>query len=244
MKNIRMRRVRRSLLALALALTGAATMAQAQSLQLACAANAAAGDAATPITLTTGSGWDMRYGAAGTWGPAYTGFRHAAWYNPPTGTWLTPGDPAALLPSVDPYFYRSPVIQVDGARIDLASITATVQEAADNYYNATGIVNSGTPAAGTLVTSSAAGFAALGAPFTPALPWAAGANQLLLQVTNAEPVHTAGAPTGVYATITLTATCLAAPVASPTAVPVDSPWALMLAGLGLAGLARRRLRRR
>lgn len=226
-----------------LAFAAAATAAHGQSLELACATTAAAGDPATPVTLTTGPGWDIRYGTGGTWGAATTTYRHSHWLTPTTGTWLTPGDPiAGDVASALPFFYRSPAIQV-GSRVDLASITVTIQQAADNYYDATGILNTGTPAAGTMVTyGGTSSFSALSTAFTPALAWATGANQILLEARNEEADHTSSTPTGVYATMTVTATCRAAP--QPAAVPADAPWALLLAGLGLAGVAARRLRRR
>ncbi len=56
-----------------------------------------------------------------------------------------------------------------------------------------------------------------------------------------------------YAILNITATCKAAPVPPPPPpppvgtvqpVPVDNPWALLLAGVGLAAFGARRLRRR
>ena len=229
-------------------LWSAAALAQPAALQLVCPAGAQAGDPATPLNLTTGPGWQIRYGAGGTWGPAYTAYRHPAWYNPAAGTWLTPGDPATVpaIASAQPFYYASPVIQVDATRVNLASITTTIQQAADNTYDASGIMNSASPTGAMTGPSSSAGFAALSAPFTPTLTWAAGANQVLLQASNAEAVHAPGTPTGVYATLAITATCLAAPAAAGglQAVPVDDPWALLLAGLGVSALAMRRMRRR
>lgn len=218
----------------------AALAAQAQSLDLACPPGARAGDPATPLTLTTGSGWDISFGTSGTWAPAYTGFRHAAWYNPPTGAWLTPGPVSPPIDSSQPFLYRSPTIQVDGSRVNLSSITISIRQAADNFYNSTGISNS----AGTAMTPYAGGdsFSALSAAFTPSLTWQSGGNQLLMQATNKEASHTASTPTGVYATLTITATCLEPPPPAP--VPMNSPWALALLGLGVATLSARWLRRR
>ena len=233
--------------ALAYVLWGAAALAQAQSLQLACPANAAAGDPATPLTINTSStaplAWDVSYGTTGTW-TAATNWQHPAWFTPAPGqgNWLVPGPIDTGIVTIEPFFYRSPPITVD-ARINLGSIQTALSQATDNYYNATGLVNASTPTAGSLTAyAGPSGFAALNPTVSVAgLPWVTGSNQLLLEASNAGSPHTGSNPTGVYASITITATCLAVP-AVPASVPANSPWALLLAALGVAGVAARRWR--
>ena len=239
-------------------LAGAAVTAQAQ-VALQCPPGAAAGDAATPLTLYTGAGgtWEKRYGTGGTWDAAITGNKHPNWYPgggaaPANGSWLMPSTypTTVAVPSTEPFFYRSPVINVDG-QVDETSIQVQIEQSTDNYYRATGIVNTVSTGPEQYVSyTGTSSFTTLSAPFTPALTWTTGANWLLLHTQNAETAYTPpnGSPTGVYAIINITATCKAAPVVPPAgtvqAVPADNPWALLLAGAALAGLGARRLRRR
>ena len=150
---------------------------------------------------------------------------------------------AAAGPATDPTFdttnpmpFRSPAIQVN-TRIDLSSIQTSIQVAVDNNLLRTGVSNTANPG-GAFVTTAESGFGALSAAFTPALTWTHGANRLIFEVKNTEPTLGAG-PMGIYATVTVTANCNAAPASAVQAVPADAPWALLLAGLGVAGLAAR-----
>ncbi|MDO5288270.1 MAG: IPTL-CTERM sorting domain-containing protein [Pseudomonadota bacterium] len=247
-------------------LAGTATAAQAQAaLTLACPTPAAG--PATTLVVATGPGWTFKEMNATAWENANSAYQHAAWYNPAAagnpGTWLTPDDPTTLpmypTPTGSRFDFRSPAITVD-PRIDLSTITASFERTADNYYHDVGLVNAGTPPAGTFGGASYIGggnHGVLSTPTNVTLPWTTGANQLLLRISNAEhfatvlpdtngvgnpPEH---GPMGVYTKVTLNATCL--PQAAPStvqAVPADNPWALLLAGAALAGLGARRLRRR
>ena len=216
------------------ALAGAAHGPSALSLTC---PTAAAGPA-TPLTFATGAGWERQH--SGLWGAATTTYKHSAWYpsgsTPPVGTaWLSP----ATNPTFDttnPIPFRSPNIQVNN-RIDLSSIQTSIQVAGDNNLLQTGVSNTANPG-GTFVTTAKSGFGALSAAFTPALAWTHGANRLIFEVKNTEATLGAG-PMGIYATVTVTANCNAAPASAVQAVPADAPWALLLAGLGVAGLAAR-----
>ncbi len=243
----------------AMALAGAAS-AQAQ-VTLQCPPGAAAGDAATPLTMYTGADgvWEKRYGA-GNWDAAITGNKHPNWYPgggnaPANGSWLMPQTypTPVTIPTTEPFDYRSPVITVDG-QVDETSITVQIEQSTDNYYRATGIFHGNTEQ-GYVPYTGGNNFASLNGTFSPALTWAAGPNRLVLRTQNAEPTYGAptSSPTGVYAIINITATCKAAPVPPPPPpppvgtvqpVPVDNPWALLLAGVGLAAFGARRLRRR
>lgn len=251
--------VRYALAAAALAGTVAAAHAQS-ALSLSCPTSGAG--PATTLVVATGTGWTFKEMNDTTWANAYTAFQHTAWYNPVLnsnpGTWLTPADPTTVeypTPTGSRFDFRSPAITVD-TRIDLSTITASFERTADNYYHDVGLVNASTPAAGTFGSAPYIGggnHGVLSAPTLVALPWVAGANQLLLRISNAEHVATTipdhngvgippeHGPMGVYTKVTLNATCL--PQATP-AVPADNPWALLLAGAALAGLGARRLRRR
>lgn len=145
-----------------------------------------------------------------------------------------------------PFLFRSPAIQVD-SRIVLSSIQTVVESAVDNNLDQTGVSNA-THAAGTFANTASTGFGGLSTSPTLTsgpgnLEWVHGANQLLLRIRNAENNLAAG-PMGIYAKVTINATCTAAPVAAVTPVPADAPWALLLAGAGVAALTARRMRRR
>ena len=224
----------------AVALAALASAAHGQSaLSLTCP-TAAAGPA-TPLTFATGAGWERQYG--GSWGAATTTYKHSAWYpsggTPPVGTaWLSPGDPTAdpTFDTTNPIPFRSPNIQVNN-RIDLSSVQTSIQVAVDNNLLQTGVSNTTNPS-GVFVATAQSGFGALSAAFTPALTWTHGANRLIFEVKNAEADLGTG-PMGIYATVTVTANCNAAPASAVQAVPANAPWALLLAGLGVAGLAAR-----
>ncbi|MDO5086645.1 MAG: hypothetical protein Q4D74_03425 [Comamonadaceae bacterium] len=243
----------------AAALFGAAISAHAQAaLTLACP-TAAAGPA-TPLEFATGPGWEFKKTTDAAWAPAHTGYKHNNWYpagsNPALGTWLTVSDPATPVNTDAPFDFRSPSITID-PRIDLTTVVTTVERTADNHHDDVGVVNNGTPPAGTFANAGTySGFGTLQS-ITPALAWATGANQLLLRIRNAENIHTTNpdpdintppshGPMGVYTKVTLNATCKAAPPSSASvqAVPVDNPWALMLVALGVGGLAARKMRQR
>ncbi|MDO4705184.1 MAG: hypothetical protein Q4A98_03060 [Comamonadaceae bacterium] len=241
-----------SRLLVAAALAGLATSAQAQ-LKLECPAGAGLGDPATPLTTYTGADgvWEKRYGTTGTWDPAVTGNKHPAWYPgggaaPANGSWLMPAPfptPNAV-PTDEPYYYRSPVITVD-AQVNESSIKVEIQQATDNHYLATGIDN--TNGESYIPHPQADSFGVLSAVFAPSLTWVTGANRLLLHTKNQETIYGPGAanPTGVYATFKITATCKARPApAQAQAVPVDAPWALLLAGTTLTAFGARRLRKK
>ncbi|AKU66623.1 hypothetical protein ADJ79_04095 [Ottowia sp. oral taxon 894] len=123
-------------------------------------------------------------------------------------------------------------------RIDLSSIQTSIQVSVDNDLLRTGVSNTANPG-GAFVTTAQSGFGALSAAFTPALAWTHGANQLIFEVKNAEATLDPTTPMGIYATVTVTANCNAASASTVQAVPADAPWALLLAGLGVAGLAAR-----
>lgn len=243
----------------AAALMAAAAGAQAQ-VALQCPPGAAAGDAATPLTMYTGAGgtWERRYNPAdpnSAWTPAVTGNKHPIWYPgggnaPANGSWLMPQPypTPVTIPTTEPFDYRSPVINVDG-QVDETSIAVQIEQSTDNYYLATGIFH-GNAEQGYVpypLSNVVSNFTGLSAPFAPALTWATGPNQLVLRTRNRESTYAAptSSPTGVYAIINITATCKATPVPPPpVAVPANNPWALLLAAVGLAGLGVSRLRRR
>ena len=218
-------------LAGAVALAALASAAHGQSaLSLSCP-TAAAGPA-TPLTFATGAGWERQ---------------HSGWYpsgsTPPAGTaWLSPADPATnpTFDTTNPIPFRSPGIQVNN-RIDLSSVQTSIQVSVDNNLLRTGVSNTANPG-GAFVTTAQSGFGALSAAFTPTLTWTHGANRLIFEVKNTEANLGAG-PMGIYATVTVTANCNAAPASAVQAVPADAPWALLLAGLGVAGLAARQRQR-
>lgn len=224
----------------AVALAALASAAHGQSaLSLTCP-TAAAGPA-TPLTFATGAGWERQHG--GSWVAATATYKHNDWYpfggTPPAGTaWLSPGDPTAdpTFDTTNPIPFRSPNIQVNN-RIDLSSVQTSIQVSVDNNLLQTGVSNTANPG-GAFVTTGRSGFGALSAAFTPALAWTHGANRLIFEVKNAETTLGAG-PMGIYATVTVTANCNAAPASAVQAVPANAPWALLLAGLGVAGLAAR-----
>ena len=220
----------------AAALAALASTAHSQAVLSLTCPTAAAGPA-TPLTFATGAGWERQHG--GSWAAATTTYRHSAWYSPPAGTaWLSPADPATdpTFDTTNPIPFRSPGIQVNN-RIDLSSVQTSIQVAVDNNLLQTGVSNTANPG-GVFVATAQSGFGALGAAFTPALTWTHGANQLIFEVKNAEATLGAG-PMGIYATVTVTANCNAAPASAVQAVPANAPWALLLAGLGVAGLAAR-----
>lgn len=224
----------------AVALAALASAAHGQSaLSLTCP-TAAAGPA-TPLTFATGAGWERQHG--GSWIAATATYKHNDWYpfggTPPAGTaWLSPGDPTAdpTFDTTNPIPFRSPNIQVNN-RIDLSSVQTSIQVSVDNSLLQTGVSNTANPG-GAFVATAQSGFGALSAAFTPALAWTHGANRLIFEVENAEATLGAG-PMGIYATVTVTANCNAAPASAVQAVPANAPWALLLAGLGVAGLAAR-----
>ena len=224
-------------LAGAVALAALASAAHGQSaLSLTCP-TAAAGPA-TPLTFATGAGWEQQHG--GSWVAATTTYRHGAWYSPPAGeAWLSPDDPATnpTFDTTNPIPFRSPSIQVNN-RIDLSSIQTSIQVVVDNYLLQTGVSNTANPG-GAFVATAQSGHSALSAAFTPALAWTHGANRLIFEVKNAEATLDPSTPMGIYATVTVTANCNAASASAVQAVPADAPWALLLAGLGVAGLAAR-----
>lgn len=144
---------------------------------------------------------------------------------------------------MDPWYYRTPVIQVD-PQIDLGTITVDIQHAVDNRYIATGVMNTAQPD-GVMVAGNGGHnqHGSLGPLFTPALTgWIAGDNRILIQTENAEDTH-GPEPTGLYGILTISALCLAS-TTPPVAVPANNPWALLLVAAGLAGLGAKRLRRR
>lgn len=228
-------------LAGAVALAALASAAHGQSaLSLTCP-TAAAGPA-TPLTFATGAGWERQH--SGSWAAATTTYKNSAWYpsgsTPPAGTaWLSPADPATnpTFDTTNPIPFRSPSIQVNN-RIDLSSIQTSIQVSVDNDLLQTGVSNTANPG-GVFVATAQSGFGALSAAFTPALAWTHGANQLIFEVKNAEATLDPTTPMGIYATVTVTANCNAASASAVQAVPADAPWALLLAGLGVAGLAAR-----
>ena len=224
----------------AAALAALASAAHGQAVLSLTCPTAAAGPA-TLLTFATGAGWEREHG--GSWGAATTTYKHSAWYpsggTPPAGTaWLSPADPATnpTFDTTNPIPFRSPNIQVNN-RIDLSSVQTSIQVAVDNNLLQTGVSNTANPG-GVFVATAQSGFGALGAAFTPALTWTHGANRLIFEVKNAEATLGAG-PMGIYATVTVTANCNAAPASAVQAVPANAPWALLLAGLGVAGLAAR-----
>ena len=224
----------------AVALAALASAAHGQSaLSLTCP-TAAAGPA-TPLTFATGAGWERQHG--GSWIAATATYKHNDWYpfggTPPAGTaWLSPGDPTAdpTFDTTNPIPFRSPNIQVNN-RIDLSSVQTSIQVSVDNSLLQTGVSNTANPG-GAFVATARSGYSALSAAFIPALTWTHGANRLIFEVENAEATLGAG-PMGIYATVTVTANCNAAPASAVQAVPANAPWALLLAGLGVAGLAAR-----
>ncbi len=224
----------------AVALAALASAAHGQSaLSLTCP-TAAAGPA-TPLTFATGAGWERQHG--GSWIAATATYKHNDWYpfggTPPAGTaWLSPGDPTAdpTFDTTNPIPFRSPNIQVNN-RIDLSSVQTSIRVSVDNNLLQTGVSNTANPG-GAFVNTAESGFGALSATFTPALTWTHGANRLIFEVENAEARLDTG-PMGIYATVTVTANCNAAPASAVQAVPANAPWALLLAGLGVAGLAAR-----
>ena len=224
-------------LAGAVALAALASAAHGQSaLSLTCP-TAAAGPA-TPLTFATGAGWERQHG--GSWGAATTTYKHSLWYSPPAGTaWLSPADRATnpTFDTTNPIPFRSPGIQVNN-RIDLSSVQTSIQVAVDNNLLQTGVSNTANPG-GVFVATAQSGFGALSAAFIPALTWTHGANRLIFEVKNAEATLDPTTPMGIYATVTVTANCNAAPASAVQAVPANAPWALLLAGLGVAGLAAR-----
>lgn len=190
----------------------------------------AAAGPATTLTFATGAGWERQHG--GSWAAATTTYKHNNWYpsgsTPPAGTaWLSPADPDTnpTFDTTNPIPFRSPNIQVNN-RIDLSSIQTSIQVAVDNNLLQTGVSNATNPS-GVFVATAQSGFGALGAAFTPALTWTHGANQLILEVKNAEATlgGPLGGPMGIYATVTVTANCNAAPASAVQAVPANAPGA-------------------
>lgn len=78
--------------------------------------------------------------------------------------------------------------------------------------------------------------------------WQAGTNYMIWKVSNNQARHArtgSNGPTGLFAKVTLTATCKAQPGSGTgAAVPVNNPWALGLLGVAVAGAAARSRRRR
>ncbi|WP_288923101.1 hypothetical protein [uncultured Ottowia sp.] len=223
----------------AAALAALASTAHSQAVLSLTCPTAAAGPA-TPLTFATGAGWERQHG--GSWGAATTTYKHSLWYSPPAGTaWLSPADRATnpTFDTTNPIPFRSPGIQVNN-RIDLSSIQTSIQVSVDNDLLRTGVSNTANPG-GVFVATAQSGFGALSAAFIPALTWTHGANRLIFEVKNAEATlgGPLGGPMGIYATVTVTANCNAAPASAVQAVPANAPWALLLAGLGVAGLAAR-----
>lgn len=221
----------------ALALGLAALSAPACSLSLSCPGTGAG--PATPLQVVTGATWQFQ-GSSG-WAAVSDAYKSLWWYPvgtslPSPGAWITPNDPGLLTPSTQQFLFRSPVIQVD-RRINLASIQTSLRAAVDNWLDETGVENSTHPG-GAFVATYLANKTALN-PFTPALAWAHGSNRLVFKVRNREASIAAG-PMGIYALFDITAQCNAA---VPASVPANAPWALLLAGAGVAALAARQGRR-
>lgn len=244
------------LVAAAALMAAAFSAAHAQSaLTLTCPTPAAG--PATPLVFATGSsmGWQFKPVSGASWQAAYTGYKHNSWYpsgsSPALGSWLTLAPPTAEVPTTEPFDFRSPAISID-SRIDLSSITTAVERTADNYHDDVGVSNTANPAGAFAGTGTYGSFSTLQS-INPVLAWQHGSNQLLLRVRNAEGMATTNAdpdpltpptygPFGVYTKVTLTATCN--PALPPAPVPADAPWALLLAGAGVAGVAVRAMRRR
>lgn len=79
--------------------------------------------------------------------------------------------------------------------------------------------------------------------------WQAGDNYMMWKVSNEQTHHKSPfsiiwGPLGLYAKVTLTASCKALPGAGAAPVPVNSPWALGLLGVAVAGAAARARRRK
>lgn len=77
--------------------------------------------------------------------------------------------------------------------------------------------------------------------------WTAGDNYMLWKVSNTQNRHAMSGgygPLGLYAKVTLTADCKALPSAGAAPVPVNSPWALGLLGMVVAGAAAHARRRK
>ena len=221
----------------ALALGLAALSAPACSLSLSCPGTGAG--PATPLQVVTGATWQFQ-GSSG-WAAVSDAYKSPWWYPvgtslPSPGAWITPNDPGLLTPSTQQFLFRSPVIQVD-RRINLASIQTSLRAAVDNWLDETGVENSAHPG-GAFVATYLANKTALN-PFTPALAWAHGSNRLVFKVRNREASIAIG-PMGIYALFDITAQCDAA---APVSVPANAPWALLLAGAGVAALAARQGRR-
>ena len=190
------------------------------------ALNCSAGQTTASVTINTDADWTQSNDGGTTWVPANTA-GNSGWGAAPTGSnWI--GNGTNGLPASAHQFLR--VLQL-GAGVDPAvPLTVDANFLADDTRNGLTVGGLSTGVSG---GTYGAPTAAAGAVTLPS----AGDYPVLASVTNT------GGAYGVAMSMTVTATCRAAP---PAPVPADAPWALgMLTGLiGLAAAAVASRRRR
>ena len=201
-------------IAIALLLVGAS--AQAAVLNFACPVNPTPGTKVTLGPIVTNTSWSVQSNPTGT--PAtVVAYQHPAWIAPVDGgQWLSIQEQSTPT-NVNFVFTAGDTINVNPSVVDVASITATTKVAADNYLDYFVV----TPASGSAVNLPSSGsFGAISTHIypdsaTPPLPapgFQAGSNQIGFSIRNAEASQGGGGtPMGLFASVTLTATCLPTP---------------------------------
>ena len=225
-----------------------------------------AGVPSVTATFTTDTGaWSMKgdtdgFGG-GVWfkpyGPDTDSPQPSAWTNPPTfgGSWLMPGQTnwgPPYVSTANPYL-AARAVKLEGP-VDTGNVKVHIRYFVDDYLNGVAVTQDKTvthsAVTGTLSGGVVGTYSALGEGDFNTGSWKAGMNYLLLKIINNGPrLHTkgpagSGGAHGLAAEVTITAGCKALPGAGAAPVPVNSPWALGLLGVAVAGAAARTRRRK
>ena len=231
-----------TLLLLALGSLGSA---QAANLSFACPPNPAPGTQVTLGPIVTNGNWAVSASPATP--STTTLYKHPAWAAPKDGgDWISIAENATPL-GTSFTFTSDDVVQVNPVVVDVNSIQATVKAAADNYLDNFLVIRP----SGVNSLAASAGFTPITTQTytTPGLE--AGDNRIGFVIRNSEGtqgIQAGGArstPMGLFASVTLTATCLTTPppAANVSAVPTQSTGTLAGLSMLLAGLSAWRLRR-